>query len=153
MKNQIIIDIITALLITLFLYAAVSKLLDTEKFISELKNQPFDNWLAPFIAVGIIALEFIITGLLLSEKTRRTGLICSLSLMILFTGYIGLVLTGYFGRTPCSCGGIISKLSWTQHLFFNLFFVAISLIGIMLSRTGISISKNKKIAFTKSIAQ
>jgi hypothetical protein len=28
-----------------------------------------------------------------------------------------------FGRIPCSCGGLISSLSWTQHLFFNLFFL------------------------------
>jgi hypothetical protein len=31
---------------------------------------------------------------------------------------------------PCSCGGIISKLSWKQHIIFNLFFIVLSVIGI-----------------------
>jgi len=36
-----------------------------------------------------------------------------------------------FDRIPCSCGGIIAKLSWGQHLVFNLIFLGLALIGFM----------------------
>jgi hypothetical protein len=35
---------------------------------------------------------------------------------------------------PCSCGGIISKLSWKQHILFNLFFIMLSITGIKVQR-------------------
>jgi hypothetical protein len=35
---------------------------------------------------------------------------------------------------PCSCGGIIAKLSWKEHVVFNLFFIANSVAGIKLQR-------------------
>jgi hypothetical protein len=52
--------------------------------------------------------------------------------MILFTAYSGAILLNMFAYVPCSCGGVIRKLTWPQHLAFNLFFVAISAIGIIL---------------------
>jgi len=32
---------------------------------------------------------------------------------------------------PCTCGGIISKMSWKQHLGFNALFILVGLIGII----------------------
>ncbi|MDX1365731.1 MAG: hypothetical protein R3243_16110, partial [Arenibacter latericius] len=53
-------------------------------------------------------------------------------LMILFVGYTVAVL--FFAPTlPCSCGGIISLLSWEQHLVFNLVFLLLSIVGIIYS--------------------
>jgi phage shock protein PspC (stress-responsive transcriptional regulator) len=35
-------------------------------------------------------------------------------------------------RLPCSCGGVLQQLSWKQHLIFNLFFLLLAVVGIVL---------------------
>jgi hypothetical protein len=54
--------------------------------------------------------------------------------MALFSGYIVLVLTGVFGRVPCSCGGVIGSLGWWEHLVFNVVFLGIGIWGMKLGR-------------------
>ncbi|MEJ7778751.1 MAG: MauE/DoxX family redox-associated membrane protein [Daejeonella sp.] len=63
-------------------------------------------------------------------KLRAFG---SCILLFLFSMYIILVINHAFERIPCSCGGIISKLTWGQHLVFNLFFLALALAGFIIS--------------------
>jgi hypothetical protein len=60
------------------------------------------------------------------------GLYASLVLMLAFTIYTAAVLLHAFKYVPCSCGGVIRKLTWPQHLVFNLFFVGISVAAIIL---------------------
>jgi len=33
---------------------------------------------------------------------------------------------------PCGCGGVIEKMSWIQHLWFNLIFLALSIFALRL---------------------
>jgi putative oxidoreductase len=134
MKRKIIIEIISSLLILLFLYASVSKWLAFKLFIGEMNNQPFPNWLTPFLVWSIPIIEVIIAIGLIFEKTRIPALYASLFLMLAFTVYTVVVLLHAFKYIPCSCGGVIRKLTWPQHLFFNLFFVGISLLGIFLKK-------------------
>nr|WP_281682026.1 MauE/DoxX family redox-associated membrane protein [Zunongwangia profunda] len=49
--------------------------------------------------------------------------------MIVFTIYIWYTLN-YSDYIPCSCGGIISDLNWTEHLIFNLFWIVFAIIAI-----------------------
>jgi putative oxidoreductase len=133
-KRQVLLETISALLIMLFLYASVSKFLDFRTFIGEMNNQPFPNSLTPFLVWAIPSLEILISIALIFERTRLAGLYASLLFMILFTIYAGAILLHLFAYVPCSCGGVIKKLTWRQHLVFNLFFVAISIIGIILKR-------------------
>jgi hypothetical protein len=35
---------------------------------------------------------------------------------------------------PCSCGGIISSLSWRQHIIFNGVFILLAITGIIFSK-------------------
>lgn len=133
-KRQVFLESISALLIMLFLYASISKFLDFQKFIGEMNNQPFPNFLTPFLVWAIPSLEIAIALTLIIERTRLVGLYASFVLMFLFTIYASAVLLHFFAWVPCSCGGVISKLNWRQHLVFNLFFVAISVIGIILQR-------------------
>jgi putative oxidoreductase len=130
--RSIILTIIICLLIGLFVYTAVSKLIDPSFFLRDLNNQPFPKVLNPVLVWFIPLTELFLAFLLLFNNTRRIGLIGSFYLMLLFTFYTAFVLLGFFNRTPCSCGGVIRWLSWGQHLFFNLFFVTISIIGIKL---------------------
>jgi hypothetical protein len=80
----------------------------------------------------IPSVEIAISLALIFERTRMAGFYASLVLMSLFTIYTGSVLLHFFQYIPCSCGGVIKKLSWPQHMVFNLFFVAISIAGIII---------------------
>ncbi len=145
-KKQVMIECVAALLIVLFLYASLSKFLDFETFIGEMNNQPMPNSWTPFLVWIIPCSEVAIAFALLFEYTRLLGLYASLVLMTLFTLYTLIILLHFFSYIPCSCGGIIKKLTWKQHLVFNLFFVALSGFGIILQRskflTSIIITKN-----------
>lgn len=133
-KRQVLLESISALLIMLFLYASISKFLDFRKFIGEMNNQPFPNYLTPFLVWAIPTSEIVISLALIFERTRLVGLYASLVLMSLFTIYAAAILLHFFAYVPCSCGGVISKLSWRQHLVLNLFFVTLSITGIILQR-------------------
>lgn len=130
-RRQVLLELISALLIMLFLYASISKFLDFKRFIGEMNNQPFPNAFTPFLVWAIPCLEIAIAIGLIFERTRLAGLYASLVLMALFTIYTGSVLLHFFHYVPCSCGGVIRKLTWGQHLVFNLFFVALSVTGII----------------------
>src|SRR5690606_37522243 len=83
------------------------------------------SWLVPLS-------EILIAILLLFRATRLPGLVAAFTLMVTFTAYIYIILN-FSSFVPCSCGGILEKLGWTEHLIFNIFFVIIALIGIILS--------------------
>ncbi|MGY0036285.1 MauE/DoxX family redox-associated membrane protein [Pedobacter sp. NJ-S-72] len=65
------------------------------------------------------------------KGSRLLGLILSALLMVLFTGYIALVLSGYYDHIPCSCGGVLNSLEWRTHLWFNVFFLVLAGVGLM----------------------
>jgi len=133
MKSKIFTEVISFFLTLLFVYAATAKLLEYTVFKDQLSlvplTAPYKNilaWLLPVVELGI-------AGALTVDNTRFYGLYASLILLIVFTGYIaGMLLST--SRLPCSCGGVISGLSWKGHLLFNLFFIAISIAGIVLKR-------------------
>jgi putative oxidoreductase len=145
-KRQVLLESISALLVLLFLYASVSKFLDFQRFVGDMNNQPFPKPVVFLLIWGLPSLEIAIALSLIVERTRLVSLYASLILMGLFTIYTGAILLRFFAYIPCSCGGVIRKLTWKQHLFFNLFFVAISAVGAKLQRrkslNTINITKN-----------
>ena len=144
-KKQVMLECISALLILLFLYASLSKFMDFKTFIGEMNNQPLPNSWTPFLVWTIPSMEIIISILVLFERTRLLGFYGALVLMGLFTIYAILILLHVFAYVPCSCGGIIKRLTWRQHLALNLFFVALSVSGVIIQRRKIFNS----IIFTK----
>lgn len=125
-----------ALLILLFAYAAASKLADFAAFRRGMHRQAFP----PEVADGLVYLlpvtEIVVTIMLLSGRTLAAGLKASLVLLVVFTGYILLAVVGYWQHIPCSCGGIISHLGWTEHLVFNCFCILINLIALHIHHKG-----------------
>jgi hypothetical protein len=94
-----------------------------------MRNQLFSRPVADMLAYGLPFVEMAVAISLIFVSTRKLGLYLSL-LLFLFTSYVAAILLGVFHRVPCSCGGIIDSLGWTAHLWLNLFFLFISLIGI-----------------------
>lgn len=119
------------LYIILFVYAAVSKLLDFENFQAQLGQSPLLSPFADFVSYSVIVIELIIAVLLSIHRFRYFALWGAVALMSMFTAYIVIILHfSYF--VPCSCGGILEKLGWTEHLIFNVVFVLLAIVAILL---------------------
>ncbi|MFT3793755.1 DoxX family protein [Flavobacterium sp.] len=130
--KRIAVLIISLLYILLFVYASVSKLLDFENFQVQLGQSTLLGFFAGFVSYAVVVTELVIAGLLVFTVTRTLALYLGYSLMVLFTLYIYFILH-YSSNVPCSCGGVIEKLSWDEHLLFNVGFVALGAIGLLLT--------------------
>lgn len=130
--KSITIEICASLLILLFVYTAVSKLLDFSTFRMQLGKSPFITGFAGVISYGLPILELVIAGLLLFKKTKMIGLYSSLLIMSMFTAYIYAMLN-YSYYIPCSCGGVLASMTWGVHFWFNILFVVFAALGIFLS--------------------
>jgi hypothetical protein len=122
-------ETVTVIFIILFLYTGIDKIMDHLVFKEQIAESPI---LAPVASFAVILLPFfeLTTVLLLVvPRFRLKGLYVALCLMLLFTGYIGAILC-FDKHLPCSCGGLISQLSWKQHLLFNSICIALNLVGI-----------------------
>src|SRR5450631_3194795 len=101
----IVIDIVSYLFIILFVYAAVSKLLDYQNFVAQLGRSPMLAryygwyWLVPVI-------EIVVSIFLALPNLKLLGLYASFSLMTMFSAYIFTVLR-FSEYIPCSCGGVL----------------------------------------------
>lgn len=130
-RREVVVDIISVVYISLFLYAALSKLLDYDKFRVQLGQSPLLTSIAGFAAWFIPFTEIMLAAALSFTRSQLLGLYGSFTLMVIFTAYIVGILN-FSEYVPCSCGGILEKLSWTQHLVFNLCLIALLLLGILL---------------------
>lgn len=137
------VQIISMLFLILFTYAAISKLLDMENFKLEIDKSPLLSNYTNLITWGIPIIEIFISIILLIPKMRMIALHISLALMTSFTAYIFLVLN-YTNYIPCSCGGILEKLGWTEHLIFNLFFICMAITAILLNTSNLNYYINSK---------
>jgi len=127
-------ELITVLLIILFIYTASSKLLDIAAFRKQMLNQPLPETLRQNL-VWLVPLSEITTSIFLIIKPLRLyGFVLAFLLMLAFTLYVSLILAKAFAYIPCSCGGILNTLSWEVHLIFNIVFTILALAGIIIER-------------------
>ncbi|MET7000700.1 MauE/DoxX family redox-associated membrane protein [Chitinophaga defluvii] len=131
MKRSTLIDIICYVFFLLFVYTSLSKWFNYPLYIKDLHRSPLLGPFAGLISIIIPLSELIIAGMLLFARTRKWGLYGALTLMVLFTGYVGYVL-GMTTERPCSCGGIIRLLTWPQHMVFNILLTVLSIMGIII---------------------
>lgn len=127
---SIIINLITAALIFLWVYAAMSKLINYEQSRGEMLSQPMAPWLEKILVWVVPLTELIAATMLIYKRTKLYGLLLSCLLLISFSVYIALVINLVFNRIPCSCGGLLKNMSWEAHLLFNLSFLALSLYAL-----------------------
>jgi hypothetical protein len=121
--------IISILLIFLFAYTGSSKLLDSKGFAAVLSKIPLIGRGAGIVAILLPLAELLIVLLLLFERTRLVGLYASLVLLSIFTVYLVYMVLAV-PKLPCSCGGVISTMSWKQHIVFNAVFIGLTVIGV-----------------------
>jgi len=130
-KKEIITDIITHLLVVLFIYAAVIKVLEFSKFTVQVSQSPILRPVAQIVPFLVPASEVVISIMLITTRWKLIGLYAAYALMLAFTLYIIAVLN-FSEYVPCSCGGVLENMTWTQHLIFNSGFVLLAGLGIFL---------------------
>ena len=121
--------------ILLLSYAALSKITEGNSLYISLINAPlylsselavFGQWLIPITELVLaISISF--------KSTRKIGYLGIALLFILLSVYAGWI-TWFLPNKPCSCGGLISLLSWKQHVVFNLLNLILSLIAWYLTQ-------------------
>ena len=131
-RTNIIVEVICSLFIILFVYAALSKVLDFQKFRVELGKSPVLNSLSSFVAYSIPIIEILISIALSIKKMQYVTLYAAFSLMVMFSTYIVIILN-FSSYIPCSCGGVLQNMTWLQHLIFNLFFILFATIAILIN--------------------
>lgn len=135
--------VISVLFILLFVYTAVAKLRNPDKFYGTLHGSQLVKPFASFLTYAVPITELFICVLLLFNSApliKRNATICKIgfiaagTLMLSFTVYIGLMFLLYGNDLPCSCGGVMKELSWTAHIFFNLAFVGLAIWALVLNK-------------------
>ena len=129
--KKIAIEIICFLFILLFTYAAVVKLIDVQKFTVQIGQSPLLTDFAGVVAWAVPITELLIAGMLAITRFRLIGMYAAFSIMVMFTAYIVAILT-IDENIPCSCGGVLESMGWTEHLIFNIGFVLLGVAGILL---------------------
>ncbi len=132
-KQKILLEVFVSLLYLLFLYAGLSQLFNFASFSDHMHNQAFPDIYKPVVVYVVPVSELLLALLLMFIRTRRVALWGALVLLLLFTGYIVLVLFNFYSRVPCSCGGILSYAGWFSNLLFNLFFILVTSICIVVA--------------------
>jgi hypothetical protein len=133
-KRNWLTNIFASLFIFLFVYTATNKLLDIDKFRTIISQSPIIHaganiisWAVPIIELGISILLFI-------RWSREYGFLASVIIMAVFTLYVAYMIL-FSPHLPCSCGGVIAKMSWTQHLLFNSVFLFLAFLGWRITKS------------------
>lgn len=127
--KEIIVDVAIYLFVILFMYTAASKFFTLKSFASTLAKSPLIGNFNLIVAYAIPIIEVLISLFLIVPALRKIGLYASLILMTVFTVYLAyMVFSG--DKLPCHCGGVISTMSWNQHIWFNISFMTLAVIGL-----------------------
>lgn len=127
-KNYFI-EAVSLFYILLFVYAAISKVLEFENFQAQLGQSSIIGAYAGIVSYSIIIIELLVSVMLVIPSFKLRGLYSSFILMSLFTVYIFIILN-FTSNIPCSCGGILEKMTWKGHLIFNI--ISLILAGLAL---------------------
>jgi len=144
-----ILKIIAVLLLALWIPTSLDKLMNFDRFKADIGRQPLNESLLTTLAYILPFIEISIVIWLVVRSSRWVGYGLSSLLMVAFTGFVWLAWQKAWPKLPCGCGKLISTISWQQHFWFNLFFLIISILGLLLT---IRQRKKLKSNFAKNTA-
>jgi hypothetical protein len=135
--RQWIILIISLGCIFLFMSSAYFKIVEHDRFVDGLLKVSYVNVFAKPLSFFVPGFEMSIAVFLIFPRTNLWGLYSFTGLMTVFTLYIVCILL-FAKDFPCNCNLLIEKLSWGQHLIFNIGFILLSCIAICLINIKVS---------------
>lgn len=125
-------DFIATILIFLWTYTSLEKLIRFTESRKAFLNQPMPNELEEVLAYAVPGVELLLALLLLFSVTRWWGYLGSALLLTVFITYVGLIWVGAFPRVPCNCAGIIDSMGWAAHFWMNLGLIGVAVVGMRL---------------------
>lgn len=123
--------------------------MDYQKFSVQIGQSPLLTGFGGSIPWLVISIEILISGMLLIPYLRFMAFFAAFSLMTMFTAYIVAILN-FSSYVPCSCGGVLEKLGWTEHLIFNTGFIVLGFAGIVLQAEERKAEKTRNILETQN---
>lgn len=131
MSRKRIIEIMVALLVLLFAYSGLSKLLDYTLFKNVLTLPPwsFPATIASHMAWLLPAALLTIAMMLLIPSWRLAGLWLSLFTLLAFTVAIAILFLSR-ASLPGNSNGVFAAMSWEWHAVFNIVFILLTIITI-----------------------
>ncbi|MCZ2336998.1 MAG: hypothetical protein LC127_02145 [Chitinophagales bacterium] len=145
MKNvlKIMEMVISIFFAILFSYAAMSKSLDFKNFAEKLAQSLGLQGSGETVAYLIIALTTMTVLMLCYRTFRFWGLLLAFGMLTVVTAYNGFILMDS-KNLPCTCIGLVEKMTWKDNLVLNAGLMITSLIGILMLRIQKSIDQNNK---------
>lgn len=137
-------EIIAALFVLLFIYTSISKLMSVQSFALAMSHSPLIGSFSRPLSLIVPGLEVIVAIALIIPQSRYIGLIASALLMTIFTFYIAYIIL-FASKLPCTCGGVIENMTWSQHLAFNVLFLSLGIVAIIIYK-----KQNRLIAKSRS---
>ncbi len=128
--KKIIYQIILITLMALWIPISLDKFINYDLFKSAMIQQPFSDQLGKYLAYILPALELAVGLLFIVPKTRLWAFSLSSLLMVAFVAYVSLAVLKVWGKIPCGCGLVFHQLGWVAHLWLNIGFLLISLLGL-----------------------
>ncbi len=139
MPRRALIMIICSLLILLFIYVAITKLLDYGAFRFGLSKIPGIGRIDIIVSLALLISLVWISVLLCIPSMRLWGLCGSAILMLIVTLYLSYVLYftswqhHFFGKITRPYLSVLN-LKWNQLLVFDVCFLMLSITGVLLQR-------------------
>lgn len=106
--------------------------MEYDKFQLQISNAPVIKNLAPALAWMIPFVEIVISTMLYMQRTKLIALYASIGLISLFTLYIIAALA--FNEAIPDSLGVLNSTGWAMHVFFNLIFIALGVLGVLICK-------------------
>lgn len=123
-----------ALLLILFLFSAMTGVLDYKITEQKMKEQVFPHAIAvhlTWINIGLQAASAAgLAYMFVTDRPMAYGLLLPIILLGIYTLYSLLAVTKAFGYTPCTCINPFGNTTWLGGTFINMAFLVISIISV-----------------------
>lgn len=128
-KNMIT-ELSIFILILVWAYTFVSKIFDFETFARQIKGAYLLSSAGAILPYILQVVHIGIILLLLKKSWRKFGLITSLIITVVYTGYLIYILK-FAPSIPCSCIAVFRGINWNDQLYFNFVVLAVNIIGLV----------------------
>lgn len=132
MKKNIYIEIILVLLIAIFLFSGISKIIHIKDLSIVLDKFPVLGNRPDASAWLLLIIELSIALMLMFPASALMGIRLAIVYLIIASSYIGSVLL-FADRSMCTCAAFFKMLSWPQHIMINLVLIVIG-AGVLIAR-------------------
>lgn len=115
---------------SLFVYSGVDKFANRTAFEIQVGKSPILTGHEALVSWSVPITELVIAVLLFLPWTRLIGYYGFFTLMVGFTIYIGMLMSGA-DHPPCGCNALLESLSLKDHVYVNLAFIGFAIYGVL----------------------